>query len=304
MEKYTLKNAKVLVVDDEVETLNLISDYLTEKGMNVVTADNGDHALHRFTEEYFHIVILDIYLPDINGIELLKKMKEEHSKVFVIMITGYGTIHDAVECMKLGAADFITKPILLDHLHITISRILEEARLKEEAELAEYYRNLSHTDELTGLYNHRHLVATLKQEAERHLRYNHILSLAMIDIDDFKQYNDTYGHEAGNDLIVHLANTMRQNTRNCDVLTRYGGEEFVVIFPETPLQESYNVAQRICRALELNLGITVTIGLASLPKDTLDHSDLIGLADRAMYWGKMHGKNQIVIYATDIATCK
>lgn len=304
MDKAVLQDVRVLVVDDEEETLDLISEYLNDKGMYVVTASNGADALRRFRSEMVSLVILDLNLPDINGIELLKKIMEVEPKTLVIMITGYGTIHDAVECMKLGAADFITKPILLDHIHITISRILEEARLKEAAELALYYKNLSHTDELTGLHNHRYLITALKMEAERHARYNHTLSLAMMDIDNFKQYNDTKGHEAGNELLVRLATSLRQNTRNCDILTRYGGEEFVIIFPETPPQESCVVSQRICQALETTLGITVTIGLASMPKDTSDPNELIRMADKAMYWGKVHGKNQIVIYDGEIATCK
>jgi len=304
MEKDTLKNTRVLVVDDEQETLDLISEYLSDKGMYVVTAATGEQALKCFHEEMIGLLILDLYMPDMNGIELLKKIKDIQPKTLVIMITGYGTIHDAVECMKLGASDFITKPLLLDHIHITITRILEEARLKEEAELAQYYKFLSHTDELTGLYNHRHLVATLKRETERHLRYNHTMSLAMVDIDNFKNYNDTKGHEAGNELLIKLALIMRQNTRNCDILTRYGGEEFVIMFPETPPQEACVVAQRICHSLEASLDVTVTIGLASLPKDTKDHDELIRLADKAMYWGKEHGKNRIVVYDGDIATCK
>lgn len=304
MDKDALRNVRVLVVDDEEETLDLISEYLNDKGMYVVTALTGEQALKRFRAEMVSLVILDLNLPDINGIELLKKIMEMEPKTLAIMITGYGTIHDAVECMKLGAADFITKPILLDHIHITITRILEEARLKEAAELAQYYKNLSQTDELTGLYNHRHLIAALKMETERHVRYDHNLSLAMIDIDNFKTYNDTLGHEAGNELLVRLSTSLRQNTRNCDILTRYGGEEFVVILPETSPEEACVVAQRICHALELSLGITVTIGLASLPKDTTDPQGLIRAADKAMYWGKEHGKNQVVIYDGDIAMCK
>lgn len=304
MDREATQNVRVLVVDDEEEILDLISESLLEKGMYVVTAMTGVQALERFREEMVSLVILDLNLPDANGIEILKQLKEVDPKALVVMMTGYGTIHDAVECMKLGAADFITKPILPDHLHITVTRLLEEARLKEAAGLAQYYKDLSHTDELTGLYNHRHLIKTLKMEAERHVRYGHDLSIAMIDIDDFKRYNDTKGHEAGNELLVNLASCMRINTRNCDILTRYGGEEFVIIFPETSPQESSVVAQRVCCALEDTLGITVTIGLASLPKDSSDPKELIEMADKAMYWGKVHGKNQIVIYDAEIATCK
>ncbi len=304
MEQTVYKNTKIIVVDDEVETLNLIKDYLSEKGMNVTVAETGEKAVELLSEHAFDIAILDLYLTDTTGLELLREIKEFHPKMQAIMITGYGTIHDAVECMKMGAADFITKPLLLDHIHLTINKLLENARLVEEAEMAEYYKMLSHTDELTGLFNLRHLRPTLRKEVERHIRYDHTLSVAMLDIDDFKKYNDTNGHEAGNKLLVNLALTLRHNTRNCDLLIRYGGEEFVIVFPETTPEESSVVAQRICRSLETSLGVTVTIGLASLPKDTMNSEELLKMADKAMYWGKRNGKNQIVVYSPEIITFK
>ncbi|MBN2298407.1 MAG: diguanylate cyclase [Deltaproteobacteria bacterium] len=298
------KKSKILLVDDEEETLNLISDYLIEKGLDLITTTNGEKAVHLVEQDDFQIAILDLHLPGMTGAELLKEIKKIRPHIQVIMITGYGTIRDAVECMKLGASDFITKPILLDHLHLTINRITEEARLKEEAELATYYKNLSRTDELTGLFNFRHLVSMLSNEVTRHLRYNRTMSLAMIDIDNFKGYNDSKGHEEGNELLMQLAHVFRHNTRNCDLLARYGGEEFVIIFPETSLEEAIVVSERICTTVESSLDVSVTIGLSSLPNNTTDHNELIRMADKAMYWGKQHGKNQIVVYKEAMSTCK
>ena len=267
-----LKKTKVLIVDDEQETLDLIAEYLKSRGFDVTTTMSGEQAISLIQNDLFHIAIVDLHLPGMTGSELLKSIKKIRYDIQAVMITGYGTIRDAVECMKLGASDFITKPILLDHLLLTIQRILEETRLKEEAELADYYRNLSRTDELTGLYNFRHLMAALKSEVSRHMRYNRTLSLAMIDIDDFKKYNDAKGHEEGNELLVRLAHVFKHNTRNCDLLARYGGEEFIIIFPETSLEEAVVVSQRICSTVESTLGVSVTIGLASLPKDSSDRA--------------------------------
>ncbi len=298
------KKTRILLVDDEQETLDLIAEYLTEKGFDLSTSTTAEHAIQLAEQDGYQIAIVDLHLPGMTGSELLKHIKKVRPHIQVIMITGYGTIRDAVECMKLGASDFITKPILLDHLHLTINRILQESRLKEEAELAVYYKNLSRTDELTGLYNSRHLVSLLKSEVTRHLRYNRTMSLAMIDIDDFKSYNDSRGHEEGNELLMRLSHVFRHNTRNCDVLARYGGEEFVIIFPETALEEAVIVAERICRTVSVTLEVSVTIGLAGLPRHTADYNELIRMADRAMYWGKQHGKNQIVVYDDSMSTCK
>jgi diguanylate cyclase (GGDEF)-like protein len=265
---------------------------------------SGEQAIAIVQKDLFHIAIVDLHLPGMTGSELLKSIKKIRSDIQAVMITGYGTIRDAVECMKLGASDFITKPILLDHLHLTIQRILEEVRLKEEAELADYYRNLSRTDELTGMYNFRHLMSLLKNEVSRHLRYNRTMSLAMIDIDDFKKYNDAKGHEEGNEMLVRLSHVFKHNTRNCDILARYGGEEFIILFPETSIEEAVVVSERICSTVESTLEVSVTIGLSSLPKDSSDPHEVIKLADAAMYWGKIHGKNQIVIYNDSMSTCK
>jgi diguanylate cyclase (GGDEF)-like protein len=299
-----VKKTRVMIVDDEQETLDLISEYLVGRDFEVETTMSGEQAVTAIQKDLFHIAIVDLHLPGMTGAELLKSIKRIRPDVQVVMITGYGTIRDAVECMKLGASDFITKPILLDHLHLTIRRILEEARLKEEAELADYYRNLSRTDELTGLYNFRHLMSVLKSEVSRHLRYSRTLSLAMIDIDDFKKYNDSKGHEEGNEMLVRLSHVFKHNTRNCDILARYGGEEFMIIFPETSVEEAIVVSQRICSTVETTLEISITMGLVCLPKDSSDPHEIIKMADLAMYWGKTHGKNQIVIYDDSMATCK
>ncbi|HOS98416.1 MAG TPA: diguanylate cyclase [Deltaproteobacteria bacterium] len=297
------KKTRVLIVDDEQETLDLIAEYLHGRGYDVISTMSGEEAVAIVQKDLFHVAVVDLHLPGMTGAELLRSIKAIRPDVQVVMITGYGTIRDAVECMKLGASDFITKPILLDHLLLTIHRILEEARLKEEAELADYYRNLSRTDELTGLYNFRHLMTVLKGEASRHLRYNRTMSLAMIDIDDFKKYNDTRGHENGNELLTRLAHIFKHNTRNCDILARYGGEEFVIIFPETSIEEALVVSQRIGSTVDSTLEVSVTIGLSTLPKDSSDPNDILRMADAAMYWGKANGKNQIVVYDPSMTTC-
>ena len=299
-----MKKTRVLIVDDEQKTLDLIEEYLLGHDFDVTTAMSGEQAVAFVQKDLFHIAIVDLHLPGMTGSELLKSIKKIRSDIQAVMITGYGTIRDAVECMKLGASDFITKPILLDHLHLTIRRILEEVRLKEEAELADYYRNLSRTDELTGMYNFRHLMSVLKKEVSRHLRYNRTMTLAMIDIDDFKMYNDAKGHEKGNELLVRLSHVFKHNTRNCDILTRYGGEEFIILFPETSIEEAVVVSERICSTVEQTLEVSVTMGLSSLPKDSSDPHEVIKMADAAMYWGKTHGKNQIVIYDDSMSTCK
>jgi diguanylate cyclase (GGDEF)-like protein len=126
----------------------------------------------------------------------------------------------------------------------------------------------------------------------------------MIDIDDFKKFNDARGHEEGNDLLTRLSHIFKHNTRNCDILARYGGEEFVIIFPETAIDEALVVSQRICSTVVSTLEVSVTIGISSLPANSSEPHDIIRMADAAMYWGKTHGKNQIVVYEDPMSTCR
>jgi len=298
----------ILIVDDDPSVTASLALALKQAGRPSHAVSSPSAALSWLEREPCALVLQDMNFSrrtsGEEGLELLARIRGLRPDLPVILITAWGSIGLAVAGMKAGASDFITKPILLDHLHLTINRILQESRLKEEAELAVYYKNLSRTDELTGLYNFRHLVSLLKSEVTRHLRYNRTMSLAMIDIDDFKSYNDSRGHEEGNELLMRLSHVFRHNTRNCDVLARYGGEEFVIIFPETALEEAVIVAERICRTVSVTLEVSVTIGLAGLPRHTADYNELIRMADRAMYWGKQHGKNQIVVYDDSMSTCK
>jgi diguanylate cyclase (GGDEF)-like protein len=205
--------------------------------------------------------------------------------------------------MKAGAADFITKPFNFDQIQIIIKRTLEAKRLARERE---YYLNLSNIDELTELNNVRYFNYILDKEIERERRYKRPLSMMMIDIDDFKSYNDTYGHLVGDVLLKQIASLIKKMTRGCDYVARYGGEEFTVVLPETIRQEALVVAERIRSAIagasfdisggKSITGITITIGLASFPDDGQDKLELIERADQALYRGKAQGKNRTCVY--------
>ena len=169
--------------------------------------------------------------------------------------------------------------------------------------LHEQLRRLSITDELTALYNYRYFRNYLEQEFARARRYRRSLSLLMLDIDHFKQYNDTNGHQAGDQLLRTLAQLIRSLTRDTDSAARYGGEEFTVVMPETNKNEAYNLAGRICAAVEdypfeneqLQPGgkVTVSIGVAEYPEDAQNISNLIKKADDSLYMAKEKGRNQV-----------
>jgi len=192
-------------------------------------------------------------------------------------------------------ADYEAIEVLVEHLAI----LLENLRLyRQTAELAV-------RDGLTGLLNHRRWHERLQEELSRSLRYHHPLTLLMIDVDYFKRYNDTYGHQQGDELLRQIAEILRQNIRQSDIAGRYGGEEFAVILPETDKESAAVLAQRLCEVVARTpfpgypggppVRCTVSIGVASYPEDALTVSDLIAAADTALYRAKRFGKNRVVI---------
>lgn len=179
----------------------------------------------------------------------------------------------------------------------------------ERARLFEEISRLAITDELTGLYNIRHLKRVLGEEVKRSLRYERPLSFIMLDIDFFKNYNDSRGHLRGDEVLRLLAGLLRQNTRDVDSVFRYGGEEFSVIIPEVAKHESLSMAERIRRVIQDYVfpyeedqpggNLTVSMGVASLPGDAFDAEELIDKADRALYHAKQSGRNRVCAYEED-----
>jgi diguanylate cyclase (GGDEF)-like protein len=189
-----------------------------------------------------------------------------------------------------------------------VKKNIERREYQRLAQEREFYKVLSSIDGLTELYNYRYLHQYLKMELEREKRYKRQLSLVMIDIDDFKNYNDQFGHLIGDMVLQKIATVFRNATRGCDVLCRYGGEEFAIILPETSKEEAVIVCERIRKSVETTEmvdeqgtpvgNITVTLGLASFPADADNKDDLIDNADRALYQGKEAGKNCIFLFGS------
>lgn len=172
----------------------------------------------------------------------------------------------------------------------------------ENAELHKRTEELTVIDELTGAYNYRYFVHKLEEEKKRALRYELPLSIIMVDIDWFKKINDSYGHESGNDVLRSLSRIIKQCIRDVDIFTRYGGEEFAIILPQTPLAEAERIGERIrsqveTTVMEVNeereLKITVSVGVSAYPENGKSHEELVSLADQALYRAKGSGKNLV-----------
>ena len=286
----------VLSVDDDGDLRDLLHELISDMGLISVTAVDGMDALQKMAEEQFDIVITDINMPRLNGIGLIKRIAAEYSDTDVIAITGFQTEYNYTDIIALGASDFISKPINMNEFEAKIKRLVRERNMRFEL------RRLSTCDALTGLYNRRYLDENLIKEAIRASRQHYDLYLLLIDIDNFKIYNDKYGHQQGDRLLKELAQIISRNIRkNVDSGYRYGGDEFAVTILHANPRQALMVAERFCREYnEKNLHPTsLSIGIAKLKNssDNLeqDLDNMIRKADQALYLAKNNGGNQKVL---------
>jgi diguanylate cyclase (GGDEF)-like protein len=299
-------HVRILVVDDEEMLRDMLFDMLSNTGYKVKTAKDGQEAISQIEKEPFEIVITDLKMPGMSGIELLHHVHKINPDICIVITTAYGTVESAVSAMKLGAYDYICKPFELAEMKVVIERAVERQRLLQESRMVEYYKRLSITDGLTNVYNHRYFQEFLGRESQRAVRNASAFVLLFADVDNFKQYNDVNGHLAGDEVLRELAAIFLDTARKTDFVARYGGEEFAVILPDTVIEGGLRVALQIMQAIRAKKWlyadvlpcktITISIGVASYPKDALLKEELISKADEAMYHAKKTGKNKVCYY--------
>ena len=299
-------DTRILIVDDDVAVRNTMFEYIRTAGYYSETASCAEEALELLGRDNFHVVITDIMLPAMGGLELTKLIKRDNASDVIVM-TGYSDDYSYEESINIGASDFVVKPVRLEELLLRLKRVLKERELtNERIRMMEKLQKLAITDGLTRLYNSRSFYSQLELEVDRFNRYQHPLTLLLLDIDHFKDYNDKYGHLAGDKVLVRFSQIIKSCLRTNDSAYRYGGEEFTVILPETAGEEARTVAQRIRAALEAEpfspaggekVTVTISIGLTEYnPKEEL--STFIQRADQAMYRSKRSGRNKVsMLYA-------
>ncbi len=452
---------KILVVEDDSFFREVFSDLLREEGYQVATASSGEQALSMVAGGDYHVVITDLVLQDINGLDVLSRVKDQDPSIDVILVTGHANMETAIYALKHGARDYLVKPFNHDELKHSVALCIEQRRLLDEnlelkkqinlfqvsqsiancqdeeriyklivdslakevgvsrgigyfceegdplvlkeikgfdeetgtrlgaavmggfhaqtgmegsfyllnriqptaeearldgaADLRETLtllirsktalqgvlflynepgqnlpaeinlrnvhflleqaslalentarytkaRNLLNVDELTGLFNYRYLDITLDREIKRSERYGSNLSVIFVDIDFFKNVNDTHGHLVGSQVLRDVGMLLKKSVREEDTVIRYGGDEYTIILVETGMAGAASVAERIRRSIEehvfladqgLNIRITASLGCACYPDDAQAKTGLLELADQAMYRGKSLGKNMV-----------
>jgi len=282
------KKAKILTVDDDPEVLSTISFLLKKEGYEVREARDGKEAIkeiHLFKPD---LIVLDIMLPILDGYEVLRELRKEYTEesyVPVIMLSTREKVEEKVKSLERGADDYLPKPFEPIEL---LARIQASLRIKEREE---HLKKLALIDPLTGLYNRRYLDTRLKEEINSAERYNYPLSLLMLDVDNFKKANDTWGHHFGDEVLKKVAQVLRISTRETDLQFRFGGDEFVILLPHADGNGSKLIKERIRKnasqvKFKHPFPLSLSIGYSIFPMETRDSQGLIQIADARMYGEK------------------
>jgi len=294
---------KILAVDDAKDSLMLLDFDLKEAGYQVITAESGEDALLVLQNTEVSLILLDMYMPGISGLTALQEIKSQSTlaHIPVIMLSASGDEQQIVSALEFGADDYVTKPYIPN---VLLARIRNSLRLMEKTLQLEA---LARTDFLTKVNNRGSFQDLANKTISQTKRNNNIISMAMFDLDFFKNVNDTYGHEAGDKALIDFAQILKETFRDYDIIGRVGGEEFAVCMPNTDINEAFNACERCRETLaahrvlieyegkKCQLSLSVSIGVTSAQGLLIDFNELLRVADHGLYRAKENGRNQTVI---------
>jgi diguanylate cyclase (GGDEF)-like protein len=292
--------ARILIVDDDKISLRLLvgllkQDYILEK------AENGKQALEMIDSNPPDLILLDVMMPEMDGFQVMRELKSNQNtkNIPVIFITALHSLTNEEEGLNLGAVDYIKKPFIPSIIQARVRNIVTMVRNRKLLE------TLAHIDGLTEIPNRRYFDLALRREWHRAMRYQNFISIAIADVDYFKQFNDNYGHAKGDRVLISLAREIRLNLkRPYDLVSRYGGEEFGIVLPKTSAEKAYQFCETIRLAVErLNIThdfstvskkITISIGgVTVIPAHNMELSTIVEKADRQLFEAKNNGRNRV-----------
>jgi diguanylate cyclase (GGDEF)-like protein len=310
---------RVLLVEEDRAMRVLLETMLKAAGHEVLVARNGVEAMGLVEQHHPQLVITGWTMPQMDGITLCRKLREnpERRNVYVIILTVQESVDRLVEAFEAGADDYLVKPVAQKVFFARLRAAQRVVQLQEElafdreqllrfskdlAASNERLQRLALTDALTELPNRRFAMERLEQEWALSKRGDRTLSCMMVDIDYFKPINDKFGHPAGDEALKLVASTLRQSARTQDVVCRYGGEEFVVICPDTGIDAAYQCAERLrlnvaalkFKNQEAGIRLTISIGVAEKKEGVASIEKLLNRADECLYAAKQGGRNRTV----------
>ena len=301
---------KILAVDDDSESLKIISQALLWEGYQIETATSGREALDKIANWAQNLVLLDVNMPDLDGLDTLKLLRKSADYVTTIFVSAQSESEDIIRGLDAGADDYICKPFNPAELLARIRCHLRIKDIRDELNRANSkLKELVDTDDLTGLFNMRSLYQKLDFEINRAARYDRMVSAIMLDMDHFKLVNDGNDHLFGSFVLSQIGQIIRDNIRNVDFGARYGGDEFLVILTETSLEGTRVFCERLRHLIESHIfqneqhhqQMTASFGFAVAGHENrgIDARTLVRYADRALYRAKESGRNCVVGHETD-----
>ncbi len=301
-------DVRVLIVDDDPDARDYLVAVVQQAGYQTAVASSGEEALQLLEREFCPIMITDRNMPGMSGVTLCQRAREGNypGYLYIFLLTAHNASEDIVSGLKAGADDYLGKrnisaPELVARLGNARRIVTLEQALRRALDQK---RQLANTDALTGAYSRRYLERQLSLELERTRRFNHPLSVLLVDIDYFKRINDRYGHATGDEVLTSTCRRMRELLpRACDWIARYGGEEFLIVLTDTDLRGAEIVAQRLVSgiaetAVHTSSGpipVTISIGgaeAAQILSSQLNFRGLLEIADQCLYMSKHDGRNR------------
>ena len=300
--KYS-KDLKVLYVEDNKEERDLTVEILENFFSDITVATNGEEGFEKFQNSDFDLVLTDINMPKVDGITLTRMIREIDKRVPIVIITAYNQTDFLINSIDLGVSNYILKPFELEQFMLAIKKVSN--KLTDEKERNRLISEKIHYDFLTKLYNRRYFNEVANNYFKSSMRKKESLCVIMIDIDNFKKINDIYGHLVGDEVLKELSSKMKQSVRSSDILARFGGEEFVILLPDTEQSGAVELAEKLRKeAHDIKIetkskGVitfTISLGISCL-KHNEDSSieDILKRADTALYDAKFSGKDRVKI---------
>jgi len=294
---------RILIIEKETKTRQRLYRVCRSISPEIHKTSSWSKAQAHLKKHYHDIIIIGLGTPHTSNIEMIGLIRHYGLDSCILVSGHFKDAKKIVECLSVGAYDAILKPINEEWAKITVTRAIERRRLYDEAQKKHHYWKLSIFDELTRIHNHRYFHYSLTQALSSAKRYRFPLSILMMDLDNFKQYNDCHGHLAGDQVLRVLGGFLSRSVRAGDLVARYGGEEFSLILPHTHERGAMAMAEKLRKEVE-NLEfnprefgpythLTASIGVASFPQDGQTKDELLRKADIALYRAKHKNKNKV-----------
>jgi two-component system, cell cycle response regulator len=302
--------SKILLVEDDEKDFHILKSFFRDLDYELEWVKTGEEALDLLMRKSFDLLLLDVLLPGVDGFEICWRIKnaKQTKDLQIILITCLPDLENKIKGIELGADDYLIKPVNRQELQarmkvlLTKKQCLDVLRRNYESAL-----NSAVNDALTSLYNQAYFKKFFEQELKRAARQNYSVALIILDIDNFKNINDSSGHMAGDHILATLGTIIKKSVREIDLSARYGGDEFVLVLPYADQEETFQVVNRLRKAIETSSftkgngnspeHLTVSMGIAFFPQQGSTPEEVIRNADLALYQAKREGKNRYYVYS-------